>query len=475
MERILRPDRLLKAYQPKLLPAYRLEHDFVHTLTLPSGMITEAGRDEIESILNREFRSDQPFCQKWKEATGDVYWYWNIFEIIENEVGWDWIASKGLWPKRVFKAVKKKYHVPIPTNLMGKLGDCASRHCDKEPQTVKFEFVTSIDWCAGDFGDRGSCFFNERIKAQDMLMDNGFWGIKFYHTELFHSYVVGLGRAWVKPVEMPIGVSGSEENKTAKGFIVFNGYGLSTVEIARILAFHMGMTYKKISVKNNGNDDGTLYINSGSGYIVTDYGNEDYFDQWDFEIPEPQTKCHGCRGMFDSEDMEPVEDEFYCQSCFDEMFYRCGRCNCTVRTRDANTTVEDQHFCDVCIDKVAAICEKCDKYVLDENACNCNGDSLCPDCFEEHGFHCRECNDGYYECDAKTDQNGYKYCFDCYEDRYIKECEHCNCEIDMAFDDFVTIEGVEFCMDCDRLGHTGSYRQEAKKEVFTTPECARAS
>ena len=165
------------------------------------------------------------------------------------------------------------------------IGNLGSQHCPKT-ETYEFDIVARIDWEAGDFGDDGSCYWLCRAIAKDMITDNGGGAVRFFNPGTQD----GIARAWVVPREDGC-------------ILVFNGYGLDTLPIVRILATHFNHAYyRQVSLCNNGTHDNALWINGGKGFLIGPQDVVTTVDAIDLGWEEPDAcTCETCGDGIDSD------------------------------------------------------------------------------------------------------------------------------------------------------------------------------
>jgi len=322
-----------------------------HTIDIPGNGITQPGIDAISCFLRL---MDISLPNDWQ-------WVWQV-------------GGKGEYvgtlPKRIGKYAHKCKHKLLPEAL-SYIGNLGMQHCEKT-ETYDFEFVDKFDWNAGDFGDQGSCFWSCHKSAKDILLDNGAGAICFYHPETNDGYA----RAWIVPL------SDSAKNKC---FIVFNGYGIDTLPIARILATYLGHAYyQKIGLTNKGGHDGDLYINGGRGYLIgpQDIVKESHSIDLDWDEPN---------GL------------------------RCEKCGDRVDEDDCCLLPDGDTACETCYRNKVSFCQTCqeDCWREDERL-DPNGDCICCNCHEDSVSWCGVCEEEYWNDDGKTDDAGRTLCEECY-------------------------------------------------------------
>lgn|GEM_PF-3116100 len=345
-----------------------IERDTLYTYSAPEGTISDFGIAEILRLLQRQnLRRDN-----WAALNPQNQRM--FLPELPAEWSWQWVVTgranyTGTFPKRIRKYYFKNFGLKMPEALLAELGNIARAHAS-EAVTYRFEFVDTFDWEDGDFGDAGSCYWGENSGARDMLADNDALAIRFYNED-----GSGLARAWVAPIDTDL-------------YIVFNGYGFpghATLTIARVMAAHFGLAYRKIALSNDGTTSGLLWINGGAGYIVGTPDVADGFTDYDFNWPDHYSDyCYSCGTRIHGDDYyHGADDEMYCVDCYYNRFedcYRCGSCE----WREDVTYVDDDPICPTCLRRHYTACASCDEYRPNEILHTTeDGRQLCANCYEE--------------------------------------------------------------------------------------------
>ena len=268
----------------------------------------------------------------------------NLFANFEKT----WIAKTGNFTKRFAKLIHKNLDVSLDAPALNFVGTEFGRYFLQNK--YQFEIKKSFDWAAGAFGDEGSCFFSEQSNRKfvlNTLRENDFYSYNFYKST--NGNLKGIARCIAK--------------KNNKGEILFNSYGYTLLESARVIAHYKNLLYKQIKLKNNGEDSGDLFINNGSGYLLTTDLNTS-IDSYDFEIDiERKEVCCNCDDIINEDDICRYEDDTYCWSCFNERFIHCEHCNDIVTNDDANYL---EHYeisvCESCLENKYIYCDCCNEY-----------------------------------------------------------------------------------------------------------------
>lgn len=255
--------------------------------------------------------------------------------------------------KRISSYLNKNHDISLPKDALTYIGKLASDNC--VTGKYHFEFTESLDWERGTFGDPSSCFWSDRRYARKMMEKAGLLAIRIYDE-----YNNGKARAWVLPY-IPIGKKGNRKDANrAEGFVVFNGYGLQTRNIATIISRVFEYDYKKVNLRNHGGYNGSLWINDeGSGYAISKPEILEKITKIDFQIDEPRT-CYGSRELMWSEEewiYFENSDRYYSKKWAKKHLKTCKYCN--EYAEDENQYIvygengdTDMHGCYNCIQKM---------------------------------------------------------------------------------------------------------------------------
>lgn len=339
-------------------------------LSLPEGTISQSGIHEIMRLIT----SQQIGIGQWQALNPDTELHY--LPPLPANWQWQWLITArgdyvGTMPKRVRKYYRKAHGLKSPDTFIEEVGNVARRHSDTH-LSYTFEFVSEFDWDAGDFGDRGSCYWGDHAQARDMLRDNGALAIRFYSDT-----GRGKARAWI--VEIPFAPS--------PYYILFNGHGFPgdpTLVIARVFAHFVGMNYYKIRVTNNGAPNGMLWIDGGKGYVICDQSHleQGKMASYDFDFVEPY-RCESCGDAITHDNMYYGSDSnCYCEQCFYEVFETCSYCGETHYHEDI-TFVDYDYYCEACLDSQCVQCNKCKEHVHKSDANSIEASSYCDNCYDD--------------------------------------------------------------------------------------------
>lgn len=184
------------------------------------------------------------------------------------EEGFDWRlkTERGTVEKRL-KQFLYKHGIKPDNSFMGVIGSLIGkqtiRDVDKE---YICSFTNTFNWEDGDFGDSGSCFWDNGRFVLQVLMENNVWAMLFWKRNKAE-LLEGVGRCWV--------VRRDSENIP---YVLFNLYGVEPYKLS--MAFE-GITGLKLAVVNleNRADNDTLYINDGIGFAAITSEYLDYLKQ----------------------------------------------------------------------------------------------------------------------------------------------------------------------------------------------------
>ena len=206
---------------------------------------------------------------------------------------WSWEATnkRGTLIKRIRKWLHQ-HNLSLTDKQMSELGSYIGNNTD-HPKDYTFRFTTD-DWKSGEFGDEGSCYWTCRKYCRPWIRKMGGGAVQFFEKDK------GYARAWLLPCE--------------NNWILFNGYGLDTLVIARIIATYKGIDYKHVNFYNLDSYDGDLYINgNGRGYVLG--STEESTIDMNLKISDFLQKCKKCSTWSENE---------YCEDCYNSM----PRCHC---------------------------------------------------------------------------------------------------------------------------------------------------
>lgn len=270
------------------------------TVATPEGDVSPVGMRELENYIESRF---------------------NVY--LPEDLEPVWATKQGTLPKRIQSYLYKTLKIKLEPSDVSELGNIAKRHASNG-KTVILDFTDEIDWEDGDFGDEGSCFWGSNSGAIKMLTANNAYALRGWKSKdrcntipdpLTYESVTGYCRAWVAPIKSNL-------------YVVFNGYGETTLTMARLLAFRFNTGYKRINLSNNGCDDGMLYINGGTAFVIGAWQQINHLETHDLGWRSVDTReCWSCEAEigYGYEYIAYDEDGYhrrYCPDCCSQ----CSRC-----------------------------------------------------------------------------------------------------------------------------------------------------
>ena len=323
-----------------------------YTIVMPVGTITESGIREIAEFIQKQKLNEG----NWLDRNPDNKRKY-LNPLPET---WDyrWVITGrgeyvGTFPKRVSKYYWQTYQLRCPNNFVAELGQIARRNsADKSSYTI--DFTDSLDWQAGDYGDSGSCLWGSNESGREIMQDNGVMAVRFYNHE-----GDGYGRAWLYQY--------SEKRQL---WLIWNGYGVNggAIAIARVLGQLWGVSYKKISLNNNGNSSGLVWINGGNGYVIGQADKLTDINSYDFHFETPIACCNCEDEIREDEQYFDPDGAIYCGDCFYEVCDYCPHCGETYWNDDLYHTMPHyERVCQYCLDRHYARCDSCEEYYRDRD------------------------------------------------------------------------------------------------------------
>lgn len=354
------------------------------TVTIPRDLVDNGARTAIQGLIKDAFDLATPADY----TTPDF---------------WNWKTTRGTFPKRLNKWLHTQGH-KASNDFLGKVGSIAGMSVtDKD--TFEYDFDNRINWHSGDFGDYGSCYWGSNSAAKDMLRDNGAFALRFF-DENGH----GCARSWVAPLGDGL-------------WVLFNGYSqacpsgyggrLDTLQQARILSHIVGGTYRQIDLENDGDDCGTLYINSGQGYLIGSFSDvENGPDNVDLDWNDYGTTCEDCGCRVHEDDCRSDDNGYsYCESCWNDRYAYCDACYEDF-ARDDATRIDGRVYCPDCRDDLFFSCEHCGDWTRNEDARRTDNGDHCQGCFDQYYTTCGSCDEAIPNREVQT-IGGSDYCEDC--------------------------------------------------------------
>jgi hypothetical protein len=326
------------------------------------------------------------------------------------------VNKSGRLLKRFNKFVKLATGHDIDSAMQGKIGD-KLQYFVNAAKTFVIDFHDAIDWKDGMYGHSDSCWFPGGCyeKSSEVFDENGGWSIRFYRDM---NDTQGIGRTWVVPMD--------------NGIVAFNCYGPSRADVSKIIkkvfAGHdVELHYKSVSVYNS-NDDNIPYINSGTGFVLAESGH-DFLDanyvNLDWEVNDDSRYiCDACGNRISEDDYfcGLNGDSIYCQSCYEDIFSVCDKCNETCDRDDIHSVSGSRYdyLCEYCLERIGAVkCSDCGDYSVDDYHIMQDSENVyCENCVERQTKFTCQCGERFeYAMDDgdKCESCDWVYCDKCNE------------------------------------------------------------
>lgn len=235
-----------------------VEKGGIQLASMPNNGLSNEGIAEIISLIIKASPTD-PYKTTFGASRDIVHQaIWELFaeekkEHCQTEVQW-LLKKGGNLTKRLSSFLYKRFNAKLDSDLMGKIGELARRHCPKS-----FDFAVDIvkgkgvHWKDGEFSDGGSCYWGCRTMTRmQFASQHNVFALRHYnyanYTDKNDKRTNGIGRCWI-----------IVQDDTA---FIFNNYGpVSLLTNARLLSSLMGGTYQSCECSNRGSRGGNLYIN----------------------------------------------------------------------------------------------------------------------------------------------------------------------------------------------------------------------
>lgn len=371
-------------------------------VTVAAGIISYEGNDKINVFMRSLGIPELP-----------DWWDWHTFVPGKGEY-------VGSFCKRVAKYYWQMIQYKISSDNLGILGSIMSNHTFRDNQ-YSFDFTGNFDWEAGDFGDDGSCFWACHMAARELLQDYGVFAIRFYDESK------GYARAWVC--------------REGDCYVMFNGYGLECSNIARIMADYLGMSYRKITLDNQGESSGLIWINGGAGYIVGPESSVNGVSHVRLDI-DVGTVCVDCGCVVDEDNSYLAGDVgVICETCYCDDYFRCEDCEEITYNESCCEVSNSDFVCVYCRDSNYTECDDCNEYHRDDEVIEIDGRNVCQGCFGSGEYSiCDDCGIKHHDS-AFLMFDGICICENCIEQYMCSNCREPN-------SDMVEVDGELICPDC---------------------------
>ena len=133
--------------------------------------------------------------------------------------------------------------------------------------------------------------------------------------------------------------------------------------------------------------------------------------------------CCNCEKEIEEGKEKKVDDEFYCQDCYEENFKECEECGEVFPIKDL-TEIDDCYYCEDCRCEKFIVCEDCGKYELMDDAVSYDDQFICQDCYDANYTTCNDCGEIIRDRDTIHTWRGRDICQNCYENDHFT-CDSC--------------------------------------------------
>ncbi len=106
--------------------------------------------------------------------------------------------------------------------------------------------------------------------------------------------------------------------------------------------------------------------------------------------------CEECGEYFHMDDLEYINDSFYCYNCFRSNFVQCTRCNEIVNIEEAQQSpVDNNYYCTDCFESTHASCCSCGDMFFNDDLCydDNSEEYYCSNCYNELEAERDDCDD----------------------------------------------------------------------------------
>lgn len=254
-----------------------LRQDETVTVTLPGGVISQEGLQEMARLLRQrsgwldETSRDSTSLEERERAAAMYGLSGKVYELDP-----EWTTKRGNFTKRLSRLAYQDHQLKLPPDLVSEIGNIFSAHA--QPVDVQIAVTRDLNLDPEDFAHEESCWWGSYFTSRCALKSNGGFGLRSFvtHEGIHGPWVEVDGRAWVLPVRRHLDLDRlvpTFDTEQPDGFVVFNGYEeLGGYKGARTMAYLSGWTYRKVQFSAS-----PMYVNSDSGYLV---GPEDLIERF---------------------------------------------------------------------------------------------------------------------------------------------------------------------------------------------------
>lgn len=369
---------------------------------------------------------------------------------------WSWLAKvehgtyAGTISKRLQSYLYKQHGKKLSEADVAALGNLAAQHV-LEAREFYFDFDETLKWKAGEYGDKGSCFWTQKPHVLPLLKHFGGFSIRLYDRDTEKRK--GIGRALIMPlVEAPDGSGWAPDQfRNPVGLLVFNGYGsfgknygkssvssqtygqMQVYDYARLLALFLGVSYERVTLYVNDSYEHPLYVNNGGTAVLV--------------APTEVVSKYKAKGKLGHKEYHLIRS-FWPDERISEVIIQCDRCH-TPLTLDGDEpsgkrAADGHKYCWGCYRRFYANCyvdgvefPKAAAKGLHAPLLNEDGIYLCPAHFKTETFVCSRCHSNnhlserlyYHVPNGEGPPTRRAICRECYGRReYVSPCPVCTRE-----------------------------------------------
>ena len=449
-----------------------------------SSLVKVGGFVSVRSLLGRSgsfdvarFESDEDrireiistICKRARNEYRVLIDTWD-FERCLQSVGIHDVEGLARFNKRVFKWFSDNISgYKLPSDLGGIIGG-VHKDVIASPATRLFwsfgsvwDFQEDVDNGGYGFGNSNSCWLRYGCASGSPYVLDNAGGCGFYlWRDDEDGKRISCGRLWVVndsdgrlAVFNPYldlgsrgGSSSSYDNLSILLSVLVSALGGSAFDFSNF-NFKIGDSGFRFEAFYAYGSTDTIYINDSEVYVLGSVGNRiDFNNPFDYGVV-----CANCGDRISDDDSyRGADGEYYCESCFNNLFTICERCEDTIRRRDAFQGSDDCLYCESCFDELFIACEACGSVVsMDDAYEGSDGCLYCEDCFNRRFAVCEACGSVVSMDDAYGGSDGCLYCESCFNERFFY-CEACGSVVSM--DD--AYGGSDGCLYCEVIALLGS-------------------
>lgn len=258
---------------------------------------------------------------------------------LSSEIGlYNNMPNQPRFSKRLSAWAHRVHNVKLPDILVSKVATYMKDNTIT--RDYYFEFSRVVDWRAGEFGDRHSCFFRSKRRATAVLHRAGALPVRFYYDDQMK---IPVGRCFLLPLnDSAFAVFNTYNAETSS-----SGYGETTTfnnNIAStILATFFGENGNILPIErkhamparnyDNYSQSITMWYNDDAIYLVGNLKNNTNTYNWPFAWRVDGNNFYSyyksarlckCRGHASSVNT--------CSVCRDARYVQCNRCQTLTET-----------------------------------------------------------------------------------------------------------------------------------------------